>query len=206
MFTFPENKTGINMMVTGNSGGLGIFEFTTGANDTVVVKFNLPDENYRGVVALMPSNTSNRMLSTRKEKGKQKKQRNRGEKNPTQMVAPTNQTVPEKTLSKIDTLQEKVIQVIQHPQQVRVTQGSNAGTLAIFVIECLSSVDPTSLNVAAVSGGKTVPISVQRNGKGAFTAYFSVQEAEPISEAVLEAVCSAIRNVAQLCVVVEGEF
>lgn len=204
MFTFPENDTAINMVVVDRNGSLGIFEFKKGVNDTLVIQFNIPGDSYRGVVALNPTNSSTRrgLSSTERPFGSYPMDRyGRSAVNPIVMIPTENSPMFPAEDSK--PLRDAIV---KHPHRVvRALQSGTAGSVRISVVECLQSAVPTSLSVVATSSGETVPVTVQTDSPGRYTAFFPVQKAEPISEAILTEVCDVISAVAKACPFILGK-
>lgn len=199
MFSLSNNGTVINMTIMDNAGGIGVFEFTLVANDTVHVQFSLPKENYRGVVAFN-SSTTNRFLSTVQDFS-------------TQVNWPTpsrlEQThghlrVPMRSSNSVsvhETTDDPVHpELCQPAHNTRRTVGSLPGTIDIYTTECFRQIDPIILTVAGTTDGvNNVPISVAHRDKGWYTAYFTPQEAQPISDEILKDVCDVISAAALFC-------
>lgn len=83
---------------------------------------------------------------------------------------------------------------------------SNPGFIDIFFVECLRNVDPIFLEVTANSDGSNVPVAYERRSEGHYRASLSLQEANNVSEDIIDAVCSAISAVGLVCPFVISKF
>lgn len=172
------------MLVEDGNGGIAFFEFTM-TDTSLEVQLNLPNEGYRGIVALDPINARNRNLKSRTQ-GRSRSAANNNE--------------------------DVVAQLRRHPPKRRFLQPAPStpfipASVDIFVNQCgQNNPNLISLGVTAkTSDGEFSSVSVQEGSDGMYTAYFSVEPADPIVDEVLSSVCSTISAVAQVCPVFEGK-
>lgn len=177
-----ENNTISSMVVEDGSGGVAVFEFSL-TETALDVQLNLPNEKYRGFVALDPLTTSGRKLKAYQEG---------------HLRAPGAKD-------------EGFLDHSHHRRQKRVLQPDPSmgtpGSVNIQVAQCgQSNVSPLALTVMATADGKGVPVSVQEGADGTYTAFLAIEASEPVSETVLGSVCDTISAAAQVCPIFEGKF
>lgn len=168
------------MVVEDGSGGVAVFEFTM-TDSALDVKFNLPNEKYRGFVALDPIPAGGRKLKTYQEGHlRSPAAENEGAVNHSHRRRPKGRSLqPDPSVG-------------------------TPGSVSIFVAQCSESVSPLALTVTASADGEVVPVSVQTDADGIYTAFLAVGAAEPVTETVLDSVCDTISTVAQICPIFEG--
>jgi hypothetical protein len=174
-----ENNTISSMVVEDGIGGVGVFEFSM-TDSALDVQFNLPNENYRGFVALDPIPASGRKLKT-------------------YMEGP-HPAAQDEGAANHSNLRRQKSRGLQPDPSV-----GTPGSVNIFVAQCgQNNVSPLDLTVTATANGEDVPVSVLEGADGSYTAFLAVEAAEPVSETVLDSVCDTISSAAQICPIFEG--
>lgn len=172
------------MLVEDGNGGVAFFEFTM-TNTSLEVQLNLPNEGYRGIVALDPINARNRKLKSLTQ-GRSRSTANSNE----DVVAQLRHRLPKR----------RFLQPDPSPPFI-------SATVDIFVSQCGQN-DPNLISIGAsakTSDGDSFPLAIQEGSDGTYTAFFSIEPADPILDEVFSSVCSTISAVAQVCPVFAGK-
>lgn len=192
-FELDENGAGnIDRIVTEDvDGNLGFFNLELTDDDELLLSLDFPALGYRGFFAFanFSTNTDSEVFA-----------------NDTLITSST----PTNSLSIAQPIRgrspNRKSRALSHVSSGQRTLQSNPGFVDIFLVECLRNVDPSFLEVTASSEGSDVPVASERRSEGHYRVSLSVQEADNISEEILDAVCSGISAVGQACPFIIGEL
>lgn len=170
-------------MVVNDNKGKGnetIFDFDY-RPDSLVVKIQVPSQNYRGTFVLPPIDFNYTEASTRR-------------------MLEVLKSGTFKQLQLHDTSGLRGAGLDERDLQ----GGTNPAEVWIFTTECNQNVDVHPL-VTAVSGGNTVPVTVQRESEGFYKALMSVVDTE-LSDDILGTICTALSISGNFCPAAPGEL